>query len=677
MPENDAVNILLVDDRPEGLLALEAVLGRPDYRLVKANSGVEALKQLLTQDFAVILLDVQMPDMDGFETAAIIKQRERSQEIPIIFITAINKEDQYVYRGYEVGAVDYIFKPFDPAIVKSKVAVFVDLFRKREQIKRQAALLREVERKERERQLAELELESLRRYRNLADAIPHMVWKAQADGTMDYFNGVWTECTGLSTEQSVGQGWRSAFHPDDLKKFLKLWRDAILKRKYFEAECRVRRAADGAYRWCLIRVVPELLGNGEIAGWIGTNSDIHDRREAELERARLLVAEQEARASAEEMALRFGQLATVLPHFVWEHDTGGKRTWINNRWFEYTGQNREEAVGVGWVNYVHPEDRERVHAAWDKTLQGQAPYEVEYRVRSKEGRYRWFSGRGAPVYDSSGKVRRWVGITTDIQAFRDLDEQRANFLSLASHELKTPLTSIKATMQLQEAAIRRGAPLSPEQLRRILDTGIRSANRLSLLLDDLLDYSRVESGRLAIEPKFCDWGESVREAVSGHQSTIEAEGRLTLKANLAENVRGYWDVGRLRQVTDNLLGNAIKYSPNSGTIEVSLYEENDQAVFSVRDQGIGIALEDQSRIFRPFERAVETKNYGGFGIGLYVSARIVEQHKGRIEVISKKGEGSTFIVRLPKYACAPQQKDLGVATSPDSSKESAAVGQTA
>ena len=135
------VSILLVDDRPENLMALEATLVYLDQNIVKANSGREALKMLLDQDFAVILMDVHMPDMDGFETASLIRQREKSQNIPIIFLTAMNKSEGQVFRGYSLGAVDYIFKPFDPEILKAKVSVFIELYKKSAEIKRQAELL--------------------------------------------------------------------------------------------------------------------------------------------------------------------------------------------------------------------------------------------------------------------------------------------------------------------------------------------------------------------------------------------------------------------------------------------------------------------------------------------------------------------------------------------------------
>jgi CheY-like chemotaxis protein len=143
IPSSDVApaRILLVDDRPENLLALEAILGTLGQELVRAASGEEALKALLADEYAVILLDVQMPGMDGFETATHIKRRERTRDIPIIFLTAINREPQHAFRGYSAGAVDYLAKPFDPWVLRAKVSVFVDLYRKTRQVREQAELL--------------------------------------------------------------------------------------------------------------------------------------------------------------------------------------------------------------------------------------------------------------------------------------------------------------------------------------------------------------------------------------------------------------------------------------------------------------------------------------------------------------------------------------------------------
>ncbi|UOF00874.1 response regulator [Bdellovibrio reynosensis] len=287
------VDVLIVDDRIDGLIALEAVLNQPDITLVKAQSGQEALDLLDHYDFGLILLDVQMPGMDGFETASRIRQHPRYKLRPIIFVTAINKDDQYIYKGYEVGGVDYIFKPFEPQILRSKVQVFADLYRKAQRLREQTEIIRESERRERYLRLTELELESLKRYRNLANAIPHVVWRAKADGGMEYFNEFWSSYTGFSQEASVGSGWQLAMHHDDLKNFLKLWLGAMTEGCAFESECRIIDK-DGNYRWFWIKAVAELNSAGQIMNWLGTCTDIHDRKMTEI---RLVTAEREAKAA--------------------------------------------------------------------------------------------------------------------------------------------------------------------------------------------------------------------------------------------------------------------------------------------------------------------------------------------------------------------------------------------
>src|ERR687888_2599068 len=164
-------NVLLVDDRPETLLALEGILEPLGQNLLYAHSGEDALRQLLQHEVAVILLDVQMPELDGFETARLIKQRERTSHVPIIFVTAISKDEEQVFRGYSTGAVDYVFKPFNPEVLRSKVSVFVELHEKSEQLRRQAEQLRE-------RELVAARRESEQRYRSLADAMPDQIWTA-------------------------------------------------------------------------------------------------------------------------------------------------------------------------------------------------------------------------------------------------------------------------------------------------------------------------------------------------------------------------------------------------------------------------------------------------------------------------------------------------------------------
>jgi PAS domain S-box-containing protein len=285
------VDVLIVDDRLDGLITLEAVLNFPNVNLIRALSGQQAIDLLPFHDFALILLDVQMPEMDGFQAATLIRQNERHKQTPIIFVTAINEDDRYIYKGYEAGAVDYVFKPFQPQVLRSKVAVFVDLFLKSKQLQEQAELIRETEIRNRELRFAEIEVENLRRYLSLADAIPHIVWKAKADGSFDYFNRVWMDYTGYSREESMGLGWQNAIHHDDLAKFLQAWAKAIaFRHETYEAECRIRNKK-GDMRWHWVRAVPEVDEDHEIISWIGTCTEIHDRKLAE---AKLIEAERVA-----------------------------------------------------------------------------------------------------------------------------------------------------------------------------------------------------------------------------------------------------------------------------------------------------------------------------------------------------------------------------------------------
>lgn len=293
---DETVDILMVDDRPDGLLALEALLSeQKNYRLVSSYSGHDAYEQLAKYDFAVILLDVQMPGIDGFQTAELIRRNPKFAQVPIIFVTAINKDERYIYRGYETGAVDYIFKPFDPLILKSKVAVFADLHLQKRRVRWQAEQLTRKEALEHQAYIQTIELESLRRYRNLADAIPHMVWRATKEGSIDYYNELWCKYTGMDLEESMGTGWQKAINPHDLKVLLNTWGNSVQMSESFETESRIRRA-DGAFRWHLIKAVAEKDSEGNIIAWLGTCTDIQDRKTNER---KLIEAQRTAEAASQ------------------------------------------------------------------------------------------------------------------------------------------------------------------------------------------------------------------------------------------------------------------------------------------------------------------------------------------------------------------------------------------
>jgi PAS domain S-box-containing protein len=302
-------SLLAVDDRPQNLLALKAILEPLGHDVVTAASGAEALRILLNRDdFAVILLDVQMPDLDGFDVAEVIKQRERTSTIPIIFLTALSKDAQHVFRGYEVGAVDYVFKPYDPEILRAKVAVFVDLWEKNRQIREQAEQLAA-------RELAELRRASAERYRQLADAMPQIVWTSDADGNATYYNRRWFEYTGMAEGEVDAAAWTRVTHPDDLPAVLARRAQTLAEGTIFEVEYRFR-SADGTYRWHLGRAVPIQRDDSTTDFWIGTATDIDDRKRIEEAQRFLLDAGAELSTSLDWRAGLEAVARVAVPRFA-------------------------------------------------------------------------------------------------------------------------------------------------------------------------------------------------------------------------------------------------------------------------------------------------------------------------------------------------------------------------
>ncbi len=504
------VTILAVDDRKEDLLTISAILSSPDYTVVTASSGKEALRRILEREYAVILLDVMMPDLDGFEVARIVKQREKSRLTPIIFLTAGGEDVSFIYRGYSLGAVDYLVKPIDPDVLRAKVAIFVELFNKDQRIKQQALALREADQKAKERELAEVLTLSEERYRNLAEAIPQIVWTADADGQLTYVNQRWIEYTGLPIEGAIGTGWMSVLHPRDSAVLGKQWREAIALGRVHELECRLR-GHDRKYRWYLCRAVPDRDRNAQVVGWLGTFTDFDDRRRA---------------LDAAERAVR----------------------------------------------------------------------------------------------------------------------TRDEFLSIASHELRTPLMTLDLRLRGIDDLVQ-SPRANEEDLSKKVRSALRQANRLTTLVDSLLDVSRMTSSDLALRLERVELAQAVRGVVDQFaEAADDAECKVVLHPG--SSVVGNWDRGRIEQVLQNLINNAIKYAPKS-VIDVIVERRGDNAILEVRDHGIGIAARDLKRIFRQFERAVPSRNYGGLGLGLFIVRQIVSAHGGTVSVASKVGKGTTFTVALP------------------------------
>lgn len=286
MSANEKMNILMVDDQPGKLLSYEVMLGELGENLIKATSAKDALEQLLKVDVAVVLMDVSMPELDGFELATMIRQHPRFQRIAIIFVSAVHLTDLDRLKGYEHGAVDYISIPVIPELLRAKVKVFAELHRKTRQLE---TLNRELERRvaERTQELANRTLvlqdvnSQLMHKNQELDAIirtaPDIIFSRQTDGSRDFISPRFYDFTGAPQGSADGDGWINYIHPDDRQQAMEEWARSVKSGSNYEIEYRLRSQHD-TYRWFRARAVPIQDGQGKIVKWYGTCSDIHDSK---------------------------------------------------------------------------------------------------------------------------------------------------------------------------------------------------------------------------------------------------------------------------------------------------------------------------------------------------------------------------------------------------------------
>ena len=273
--ERPEARILVVDDHRANLLAMEALLEPLHQRVVRANSGEEALKRVSEDEFAVILLDIQMPGLDGFETAKRIRKREKGRHVPIIFVTAEEAYgEDYAHRAYSQGAIDFLIKPFKPATLLSKVDVLVDLHLRGEMVRQQQEAMRRADREA-------IEQQTEARLRTLIDLMPCCVIALHADGIPYFCNRAWREYTGIELDRASPQSIFEAIHIDDRPHVREKLQGALVGGRSVELECRLRRGEDGAFRWHIVRAMPEFGAGGTVVGWIATATDAERQRHGE------------------------------------------------------------------------------------------------------------------------------------------------------------------------------------------------------------------------------------------------------------------------------------------------------------------------------------------------------------------------------------------------------------
>lgn len=339
---------------------------------------------------------------------------------------------------------------------------------------------------------------------------------------------------------------------------------------------------------------------------------------------------------------QFRFLADNIPVIVWTSKSDGNLDYYNNRWYTYTGLTFEETKDWGWEKVVHPSDLSGTIKAWSEAVATGKPYEVECRLLRHDGHYHWHLGYALPFRDKNGNIIAWFGSCTDIEDQKRQIEKRDEFISIASHELKTPLTSAKGYLEIIGAYKKQQLPPAVTEYIRKAKIAV---NKLQILVSDLLDVSKIHAGQLHYDLINFNLIDLVKTCIE-NCTHLYPDRRLICECEDVMIVKG--NPGRLEQVIMNLISNAVKYSAPGTDISVMAHPEGDKAVVAIIDSGIGLSDEQKQRIFERFYR-VEDKKFltSGLGMGLYISSEIIKSHRGELRVSSEYGEGSTFSIELP------------------------------
>jgi PAS domain S-box-containing protein len=480
--------------------------------------------------------------------------------------------------------------------------------------------------------------ENVELFQTMADNVPAMIWMSGTDKFDDYFNKTWLEFTGRTIEQEKDEGWLEGVHPDDVIKCVDTYNTSFKRQKGVYMEYRLRRH-DGAYRWISDNSVPRFSGDGEFVGFISACMDIDDQKRF--------------REKIQESELLFKTISNASPAALWMTNDEEENIFVSDTWLKWTGKEFNDVINRGWIQSAIDEDKERLMTHFHECFIEKKHFKSEFRFLRADGEIRWGLTEGYPFYDFNNNFAGFAGSVTDITELKKLEQRKDDFIKMASHELKTPITSIHGYVQLllniYGEADEQRLRLSKPTIKSSLNTIAKQVVKLTRLISDLLDLSKIESGKLELHKTEFDLTDLVNETAQDVRQTTSKHAILVHNEFDGSIVA---DKDRIAQVLLNLLTNAIKYSPEADSIEIFVENDDESAIIKIKDYGIGIDKKDQQKIFERFYRVEGKKEqtFPGFGIGLFIANEIVQRHEGTISVESVKGKGSVFIVTLPLHA---------------------------
>jgi PAS domain S-box-containing protein len=465
--------------------------------------------------------------------------------------------------------------------------------------------------------------------KNVTEAAATALWTIDVNGDITYVSQAWVRWTGKPFEVHLGRGWLNSVVEDDREHVFHRFALSFAAKKQYNIDFRII-TADGKLQWIATTGKPRYSGEGYFEGYVGSCMDITERKETERH--------------LQESEERFRKIADSAPVFIWMADTSGKTVFFNKSWLDFTGKTFEESVNTTETEELHPDDSGKVYSIYNDAFTRREPYYLEFRLRRHDDIYRFIGMKSVPHYSPDGEFEGYIGSGMDITETKEHEQIKNEFIGMASHELKTPITSIKAYVQLLLNIYKNED--DDEFLKKSLTTVNKQINKLTRLITDLLDVSKIESGRLSLNSEAFVLNDLLKECIDEVQYTAQ---KHDIVFEQEAEYAVYADRDRIAQVVTNLLTNAIKYSPETDRIDVMIRKIEGQVRVTVHDYGIGISKEEQDKVFNRFYR-VEGRNeqtFSGFGIGLFVASEIIRRHNGRIWVDSEKGKESFFSFELP------------------------------
>ena len=598
-PDKRKANVLLVDDKAENLLALESVLAELGQNLIQATSAREALRHLLLEDFALILLDVQMPGLSGFELAELIRERERTQHTPIIFVSAESINEQFIFKGYSLGAVDYLTKPIDPEILKSKVRFFSKLFLQQDQIRRQAVDLSEANTR-----LDEMNVELEERVRLRTQELE----KANRELEAEVAERRRSEAR-LATEHAIT---RSLGLASDL----------------------------GSAITGILNVFIENMDAAVAVRWeVAKDGHSISPREIEVSPKKLV----ELRHFVAETRRTSFQHGRGLPGEVWAKKAP---VWLPSTVRSDNFPRSRQAASAGLFTAI----------GFPIKISGEVCGVIEFFATDLESPDRRLLDMLEVIGSEIGQFiqRKHIEEERETLLHREkvLREEAENanrmkdeFLATLSHELRTPLNSILGWSQIVLSDMVDG-----EGMRSALETIHRNATAQAQLIEELLEASRLITGKILLNLEPTDMIPVIEAAIDIVRPRAAAK-NIEIRKSFESGVRTITsDSTRLQQMVWNLLTNAIKFTPNGGHIDVRTDIVGDSVRIIVTDSGIGISPEFLPYVFDRFRQqdSTSTRRHDGLGLGLAIVRQLAELHGGQAAAESEGAEkGSTFIISLP------------------------------